>query len=134
MIIVTHVPELFENASRRYQLVMDLLNCYRGKFGSGFVIKERNCRMSRNVLVVVAHPDDEVLGIGGAIAKHVRDGDNVFCVSMTDGVGSRSDKKSSVEKRAASADAAARALGFSWLKRLKFNDNALDSYPLEIIY
>ena len=91
--------------------------------------------MSRNVLVVVAHPDDEVLGMGGAIAKHVRDGDNVFCVSMTDGVSSRSDKaKSSVEKRAASADAAARALGFSWLKRLKFNDNALDSYPLlEII-
>ena len=41
------------------------------------------------VLVVVAHTDDETLGLGGTIAKHVENGDIVYGVSMTDGVGAR---------------------------------------------
>ena len=34
-----------------------------------------------NYLMVVAHPDDEVLGVGGTIAKLVKDGNKVaVCV------------------------------------------------------
>ena len=44
----------------------------------------------RSILVIVAHPDDEVLGCGGAIAKHVSQGDEVNLVIMSDGVKSRS--------------------------------------------
>lgn len=42
-----------------------------------------------NVLVVVAHPDDEVLMCGGTIAKHVAAGDKVFVLMIADGVTSR---------------------------------------------
>jgi len=40
-----------------------------------------------NILVVVAHPDDEVLGCGGTIAKHVKDGDTVDVVILGGGRG-----------------------------------------------
>lgn len=34
--------------------------------------------MAKNVLVIAAHPDDEVLGPGGTLARHAREGDGVF--------------------------------------------------------
>ena len=37
------------------------------------------------VLVLAAHPDDEVLGMGGTIAVHVGAGDEVRIVVVTDG-------------------------------------------------
>ena len=37
----------------------------------------------RNVLVVAPHADDEVLGCGGTIAKHVRSNDKVYVAIMT---------------------------------------------------
>ena len=33
--------------------------------------------MSRRVLIIAAHPDDEVLGCGGTAALHARAGDEV---------------------------------------------------------
>lgn len=38
----------------------------------------------KNVLVVAPHADDEILGCGGTIYKHVQNGDNVFVAIMTD--------------------------------------------------
>ena len=40
----------------------------------------------KNVVVVAAHPDDEVLGCGGAIARHARLGDRVHVVVVTRGM------------------------------------------------
>lgn len=39
----------------------------------------------KNVLVVVAHPDDEVLGMGGTIAKLTSEGSKVSVLITTDG-------------------------------------------------
>ena len=38
-----------------------------------------------NILVIAAHPDDEVIGLGGTIIKHVSGGDKVFLSIITDG-------------------------------------------------
>ncbi|MBU1627008.1 PIG-L family deacetylase [bacterium] len=39
----------------------------------------------KNVLVLSPHPDDDVLGCGGAIIKHKRAGDTVSVICFTDG-------------------------------------------------
>ena len=84
---------------------------------------------SKKVLICCAHPDDETLGCGGTIAKHIRNGDKVFCISMTDGVSSRdSFNKKNIERRIYSKKKAEKILGFKWLKNTKlFPDNQLDT-------
>ena len=39
----------------------------------------------KKVCVIAVHPDDETLGCGGAILKHLKRGDEVHCVFVTDG-------------------------------------------------
>ena len=87
--------------------------------------------MSEKVLVVVAHSDDESISMAGTISKHVKNGDKVFVVSMTDGVGSRdeSDLKEISDRKKASL-LASKVLGFEWGECYNFNDNAMDAYPL----
>ena len=84
---------------------------------------------SKKILVCVAHPDDETIGCGGTIAKHLKNGDKVFCVSMTDGVSSRDNfKKKDISKRNYSLKKAEKILGFQWVKTQKiFPDNQLDT-------
>lgn len=41
------------------------------------------------VLIVVAHPDDEILGMGGTLLKHQNSGDEIFIHILTDGHSSR---------------------------------------------
>jgi|TARA_B110000438_G_scaffold301023_1_gene354850 LmbE family N-acetylglucosaminyl deacetylase len=41
------------------------------------------------VLIIAAHPDDEVLGMGGTITKYVKNGDSVKIIIMATGIFSR---------------------------------------------
>ena len=36
-----------------------------------------------NILVVAAHPDDEILGCGGTLLKHKKKGDSIFACIVT---------------------------------------------------
>jgi LmbE family N-acetylglucosaminyl deacetylase len=88
------------------------------------------------MLVVAAHPDDEVLGCGGYIASRVRSGDEVTVVFVADGVTSRDGNlgASEIETRRQAAKSAARVLGVKDVLFGDFPDNKLDSVSiLEII-
>ncbi len=41
--------------------------------------------MTKKVLVVSVHPDDETLGCGGTLLKHKHDGDSIYCMFVTNG-------------------------------------------------
>ena len=85
----------------------------------------------KSILVIAAHPDDEVLGCGGAIAKHVSQGDEVNLVIMSDGVKSRTKySNEELKNRLDSTKSSQVILGISKTFLLDFPDNKMDTIPL----
>jgi len=87
------------------------------------------------VLVVAAHPDDEVLGCGGTIANHSMAGDTVFILLLSNGVASRDIAEvalleQQIQQRKVSAEKAAKVLGAQVLELLGYPDNRMDSVDL----
>jgi LmbE family N-acetylglucosaminyl deacetylase len=88
-----------------------------------------------NVLAVVAHPDDEVLGVGGALARHADEGDDAHVCILADGVGSRYEEideeaREQIERRRDRAREACDFLGVESVSFYSFPDNEFDSVPL----
>lgn len=91
--------------------------------------------MSKKVLVIAAHPDDEVLGCGGTIAKHALQGDVVHCLILGEGVTSRyrrreEAKEEELKKLKLEAEQAASILGVKEVFFRDFPDNRFDTVPL----
>jgi len=90
--------------------------------------------MSLNsILVVAAHPDDEVLGCGGSIARHRKQGDAVSVLIMADGVGSRTENAQSDTAASERQQCARRAnaiLGVGDVTLLPYPDNRMDEVAL----
>ncbi len=87
------------------------------------------------VLVVAAHPDDEVLGIGGTVARHVAKGDNVCALILAEGATSRytPDKEKAqaeIDGLRSAARSAAKVLGAQPPLFAGLPDNRLDSVDL----
>lgn len=85
------------------------------------------------VLVISAHMDDEILGMGGTIARHVAAGDEVtVCVVCKRAYDHRFDPVI-VEEEKASARRAAEILGYKDLRFLDLRDELLDERLLDVI-
>lgn len=82
-----------------------------------------------NVHVVAAHPDDEVLGVGGTILRHVAEGDDVHVLIMSEGASSRYEDDM-VSELASAAEAAAEVLGVASLETARWPDQRMDAVPL----
>src|SRR3954454_7529478 len=82
------------------------------------------------VLVFAAHPDDDVLGMGGTIALHALGGDDVRVVCVTDGSSTQyPDDADTRERKSGEAIDAANALGVSDYVHLDLPDMRLDTLP-----
>ena len=85
------------------------------------------------ILVVAAHPDDEVLGCGGTIARHANSGDQVHVLVVAEGSTSRQQERDRAQVRdelsalAQAAQTAGSILGAAGVELLDLPDNRLDS-------
>lgn len=82
-------------------------------------------------LIIGAHPDDEVLGVGGTIAKLVKDrGEDVFVLIVTDGSSTQypGDKEKQMKKRG-ELEACCRTLGVRDIVHGELPDMQLDRIP-----
>ena len=89
----------------------------------------------KKILAIVAHPDDEVLGLGGALRKHVVMGHQVKVLILSDGESSRDFKEkdellSAIKKRKESACNAGKIIGYGEPIFSNFKDNSFDSSDL----
>ena len=86
-----------------------------------------------NVLVVAAHPDDEVLGAGGTAARRSAAGDRVVVVILGEGATSRgdgADSQAAVARLRQQAGAAGEVLGIDEIRFADLPDNRFDSVDL----
>lgn len=81
------------------------------------------------VLVVAAHPDDEILGLGGTVRRHVEQGDEVHSLIVCEGVTMRYDDTHLVTVQTQST-AAADVLGVKAVHFGDLPDQGLDTLAL----
>jgi LmbE family N-acetylglucosaminyl deacetylase len=92
--------------------------------------------MAERVLVVASHPDDEILGLGGTLARHAEEGDVVDILIMAEGATSRdrtrdpSSRRDEMAGLRAAAGKAARILGVRPPRFAGLPDNRMDGLEL----
>lgn len=80
--------------------------------------------MTKRILVIGAHPDDEILGSGGTIRKLINDGNEVITVIVAKG---RKKEEHHMQKFASLAN---RHLGIKEVIFLNYPNLMLETYPL----
>lgn len=88
-------------------------------------------------MIVAAHPDDELIGLGATMHKLIKEqGVVVHAVILGEGITSRSDTRDTekwkevLEAHHANMNAAGAHIGFSSIHSYNFSDNRFDSHAL----
>jgi len=87
------------------------------------------------IMIIAAHPDDEILGCGGTVARLTQEGkaeaDEVFTLILSNGITSRDnwDKKELEDLKVKSAEANY-MVGVPWIAIEDLPDNQFDKVPL----
>ncbi len=84
----------------------------------------------KNVIVISAHPDDETLGAGGALLKHVANGDNIFWLIVTNVFEEHGFSKERVKSRQEEIKKVEKLFGFSKTYYLDYPTMTLSSSSL----
>lgn len=88
----------------------------------------------KSILVVAAHPDDEVLGCGGTIAKLAAEGAIIHVAFLADGIFSRKDdpvkQEEELHLRRVSGQRSCDVLGVNSVSFGSFPDNRMDTVAL----
>lgn len=86
--------------------------------------------VSKNVVVVSAHPDDEVLGAGGALIRHRNAGDNLYWIIITNISEDQGFPQEQVRKRQMEIDEVAKRLKIERVFKLDFPTMKLSTSSL----
>ena len=86
----------------------------------------------RNIVVIAPHPDDEVLGCGGVMARHTAEGDRVIVVVVSRGIPEIFDPEI-IETTRKELAAAHELLGVREVRFLDFPAPKLDALPGHVL-
>lgn len=87
--------------------------------------------MPKKILVVAAHPDDEILGAGGTLINHARAGDEVSALILGEGMLAREGaERRELDGLRQDSLEAGKIIGFKNTYFSDFQDNSFDSAPL----
>ena len=86
--------------------------------------------MAENVLVIAVHPDDETLGCGGTLLRHLKAGDKTNWLIATEMSKERNYTESQITRREEQINQVADLYGFVSVTRLGFDAGYVDALPI----
>mgnify|MGYP001616664164 CR=1 FL=1 len=92
--------------------------------------------MNKRILIVAAHPDDEILGCGATVARLIREGAVAYTLILGEGITSRDaernreKRESKIKRIKLSSITANKIIGVKKVFIYDFPDNRFDTIPL----
>ena len=83
----------------------------------------------KKIMVIAPHPDDETLGCGGTLLRHISEGDEVYWLICTTISEDKGFTRQRIQERKKEIDLVANMFGFAGYRQLNFNTTELDQVP-----